>query len=430
QTYTIFVKTGFEEKSLKLELSLGKADEGTGYAFFDNVIYSTALTQETFESESAEKKIDLTKNDWSNLAKATNGVYSANDWTATNNVVSTEGSITAGVIDTAKYGDVDGYNESSFENPRHPQGTSTNVLMIKSLDDTYYTFKSGKYSITSGEYYKISVWVKTNRLGQDEANVKYQDENETKAYPIGATINVNGIDATFTGIDTENEWKEYTIYINCTASNDIAIELSLGSENAYTKGAVYYSTTSITKIDNATYTAGISVLNNENEIDNVLAIGNTDVANESENGDNEENSSSGVQFNWLVVPSLITGVAILFAVVMVIYRNVKKNAPKKAKIVKPYSRENIKKLEVAHKQEVLNIKEKKAELVKMQNQTAIDLNNARRTGSNDTATLENRYNDLTKKIETLDNQKKQADEKYKQKLADLKDMKKAENVKR
>ena len=53
----------------------------------------------------------------------------------------------------------------------------------------------------------------------------------------------------------------------------------------------------------------------------------------------------------------------------------------------------------------------------MQNQTAIDLNNARRTGSNDTATLENRYNDLTKKIETLDNQKKQADENQQRKIS-------------
>ena len=116
----------------------------------------------------------------------------------------------------------------------------------------------------------------------------------------------------------------------------------------------------------------------------------------------------------------------MFAVIVVIYRNIKKNAPKKAKINKPYSRDNIKKLQNIHKQELLSIKQKRQELVKMQNQTAIDLNNARRQNSKDSTSLENRYNDLTKKIEALDNDKNQLNDRYNQKITDLKNMKNAE----
>ena len=383
------------------------------------MIYSSTLTAEAFDSEEADKKIDLSKNDWTNVSKQSDGIFETNDWTAINNSSTDAELIDAGVIDTTEYADIN-----------HPQTEGKNVLMIKSsFDDTYYTYKSNKYAITSGEYYKVVVWAKTVNVKQSAENKQYKDSAETVAYPFGASISIDGIDAKFTGIDTDGEWKTYTIYINCTTSADITLQLSLGSEKALTKGAVYYSTTSISKISSDEYTAGISVLNNDATVDNVLAIGSTDVADDTNNNQESTSSNEG-GFNWLVVPSLITGFAILFAVVMATYRNIKKNAPKKAKINKPYSRENIKKLENTHKQEVLSIKQKKQEIVKMQNQTAIDLNNARRQNSSDVATLENRYADLSKKIEALDNQKNQCNERYKAKLNDLKKMKESETKKR
>ena len=51
QTYNIVLKTGFESKTIYVELSLGENAEGTGYAFFDNVYYNSALTEKQFNSD-------------------------------------------------------------------------------------------------------------------------------------------------------------------------------------------------------------------------------------------------------------------------------------------------------------------------------------------------------------------------------------------
>ena len=298
--------------------------------------------------------------------------------------------------------------------------------MISSLDDTYYTYKSSlSRELTSGNYYKIEVLVRTDGLSQNSDNIVYKDLKNTKAYPFGASIDVEGIEANFIGIDTNGEWKTYTIYINCTTTSTINLKLSLGSLNAKTKGVAYFSTTSITKIEESDYRNGISVLENDSTIDNVLAVGNTDV---EENTDNTETKTeeNGAEFNWLVVPSLITGLAILYAIVGAIWRTVKKNSPKRAKIQKPYSKENLKKLANSHKREVENLKQKIQKLQKRQSEIAVELNNARLENSANAERLEAKYAETNDKINSLSKQKQEFNQKYKQKVAELKAMKKSD----
>lgn len=426
--YTILVKTGYEDMSVKLKLSLGQYVEGTGYAFFDNVILSSSLTENDYSAIEADKKIDLSKNDWSNIpavSTSTQGIYTTNTWTASSTEGANVGAITAGVIDTTKYGEADGYNESSFDAPGRPEGEGKNVLMIKSTEDTYYKYSSNLSSkFESGSYYKVKVQVKTDRLSQLEENKQYKDSNNTKLYPYGASIRVNGIDASFTGINTNGDWKTYTIYVNSTNDNDVYLELSLGSENALTSGVVYFSTTSIEKIDEDEYREGIAPLEEDESIDNILAIGNTDEQeNEEENNNNSTNDGG---FNWLLVPSIITGVAILVAVVGVIWRKYRKTAPKKAKIQKPYSKENMKKLAESHKREISQFKEQEFKLQARQNHLADQLNKARQNKSDNVEKLEKEYQDVKDKLEELATRKKESNKKYRQKVDDLKAMELAE----
>ena len=162
-------------------------------------------------------------------------------------------------------------------------------------------------------------------------NKIFKDSKNKQAYPYGASINVDGIDACFSGIDTNGVWKTYTIYIKSTSSNNVNIELSLGSENALTKGTAYYSSIEVKKIEQDDYLKGIKVLETEN-VDNVLAIGNTDKQEETNNPSNDNNS---IQFDWLLVPSLVFGIVILFAVCAVIVRNIKRKSHKKIKVHLP-----------------------------------------------------------------------------------------------
>ena len=423
QTITILIHSSFEETPVSLELGLG--EDGTGFAFFDNVIYKNNLTEEDYTTIEADKKIDLTKYDWtSTRLTETSGVFEPTDWTVEN--TQDTGIVTAGVIDSTKFGTDEGYNETSYDAPGHPESTNENILMIKSTDDTYYTYKSTlTRQLTSGNYYKIEVLVKTDRLGQNSDNIVYKDSANRNAYPFGASIDVDGIEANFIGIDTDGEWKTYTIYINCTTSSSINLKLSLGSKNAKTKGAAYFSTASISQIEESDYRSGISVLENDSTIDNILAVGNTD-AEESTEIDETETNNNTAEFNWLVVPSLITGLAILYAIVGAIWRTVKKNSPKKARIQKPYSKENLKKLANSHKREIENLKQKIQELQKRQNEVAIELNNARLENNASVERLEAKYAEINNKIDALSKQKQEFNQKYKQKVAELKTMKKAD----
>ena len=426
KNYSILLKTGFEEKTISIELCLGNDNlKGTGFAFFDNVNYEE-IEADDFNNDTETKKIDLLKSDFTNISdENVDGIYTSYDYTAK----STDGAVTAGVIDTSKYGLPEGYNSSSLENPGHPEDENSKVLMIKSSVDTYYAYASNMtYKLESGKFYQITVKVKTQNMAQDEENKQYKDSDNKNAYPYGASIVANGIDASFVGIVTDGEWKTYTIYINNTADNEITLELGIGSENAKTKGTVYYSCAEINVIDQNQYLDGIEVLE-DGDVDNVLAIGSTDKPEEK---DENENNNSSVQFDWLVVPSLIFGIVILFAVGAVLYRNVKKKSHKKV-APKEYSRDNMKKLSNSKKTKNKDLSQRKAKLLERQNAVAVMINEQRRIGTDESKAnvekLEKEYKDINKKLADLEKEKKNANKEFKQKKTELKAKKKANKQK-
>ena len=276
--------------------------------------------------------------------------------------------LSTGIIDTSTFGQSGGCEDSNYANPGHPSDENSYVLMIESSEDAYYTYTTKSTSkLTANNYYKIVVKVKTNSVCQNDENSKVLIAgSKTNYHPFGASIAIDGIDAKFTGIDTNGEWKDYTIYVNCTTDAEVKILLSLGDINAYTSGAVYYSSATITTLTSEEYTSGIAVLENDAP-DNIMAIGNTDIEEQ------EETTSNSVNFDWLLVPSIITAVAILVAVVGTIIRKTKK-ASKKQTAVKPYSKENIKKLKENYKNSITDINKQINEINKQQNDIAVKIN--------------------------------------------------------
>ena len=416
KTYNILIKTGFESASIKVELSVGANTNGTGKAYFDNVYYSSSLTEEAFDADTENKKIDLSVYNFSNISSTDGnkqGLFESYDFDGENKGNVNADKISAGVVDISKYGDaeVGGYYETSFAKPNATGLDNNNILIIEATDDVYYTFTAKKAaSIQEDNYYKIDVKILTKNIAQ-------KDENKG-TNPYGATINIDGIEATFKGIDTNGEWKTYTFYIHCTTASEIKIQIGLGGESALTSGAVYCSEAKINKIEEADYTDGIKVLEDDETIDNVLAIGNTDAPEEDE----EEKKSSGINFDWLLVPSLIFGVAIIAAVVMVILRNTKKTH-KRVKVKNVYETDSTKKTTDSHKSTISALNKQKAELAKKQNEVAEKLN-AEKIKTDDESKvnvekLQKEYDELSQKIEEINKTKKKEIKSHKQKTANL-----------
>lgn len=426
-TYTFVVKTGHEDKSVTLELSLGQNTVGTGYAFFDNIVMTGELTEEYYNSQiENSKKVNLAGYNFSNVpAEPTNGMYAPYDFTASNYANTNKNHLTTGIIDTAKFGDSDGCMDSNYPNPNHPQNEDGYVLMIESSQDTYYGYKANnKVKLTADNYYKITVMAKTSVVYQNDEDSKVLVKNsKTEYYPFGASINLNGIEARFTGIDTEGEWKEYTVYVNCTKDAEFTVELALGTENAYTSGAVYFSNVNIEKIEQQAYVDGVAVLETENP-DNIMAIGDTDVKEETE----EETDGSGITFDWLLVPSIITAVAILYAVIASIYRNTKKGKRKKVVNLKSYSKENIKKIKDSHKKNVADLNKQITKLNKNQSELAIEINELKLQDdkAKQVKELSDKYNANKMKLEKLKQNKKDLISEHKELLEGLQQEKQAD----
>lgn len=431
-TYTLLVKTGYEAKDIAVELSLGATANGTGYAFFDNIVLTSELTEEDYNQTIENSvKVNLSSYDFTNIpAQNTNGLYNPYDFTASNKGATSDSTVTSGVIDTSKYGTNDGFDGSNLDNPSHPEGENSNVLMIQSFDDVYYAYtsnlKSKLVNTTDKNYYQIDIKVKTVGLSQQDDNKVLIDNSKTEYHPYGASIKINEIDAIFKGIDTNGEWKTYTIYVNCTTETEISIELALGTENALTSGAVYYSAVNIQNISAETYADGIKVLEDDETIDNVLAIGNTDI--ESDKDDNDASDNSGLNFNWLIVPSLITSIAVLYAVIMVIVRKYRKSNKKKYVISKDYSKENIKRLNENHKKDIADINSQINSLNSKQNNLAIEINRLKSQNQDQKQIDEKQkqYNTNKVTISKLQEQKEELIKNHKEKINALNEEKKAD----
>lgn len=360
-TYTILIRTGENSYNCNVELSLGYKNAGSGYAFFDDVIITeSSLSTYNADLKDNQYRVDLKVENFTNTPdKSIDNIYSTNSLTATNKSNTASSSIITGAVSTTDSNAFTG-KLAGIENPMLPSGKDGNVLLIHSIEDCYYYYTTNqKFSLTQDKFYKISIWVKTNNLTQlDDSKVETSTKGEY--YPLGATISLTSINKTFSGINTNNEWKEYTFYINATDSAEVQVLLSLGSENAYTSGTVFFSSVSVESIESNTYYDSIKILEDADAPENIMAVGSTKV--EESDKDNSSSSESS-DFNWLILPTLITAIALIIAVVAVGIRKFIKKHPKPVKVQKgQYARELSLEKDFEHKEAIRRQQEKLAKL--------------------------------------------------------------------
>lgn len=182
------------------------------------------------------------------------------------------------------------YKENKFVNPEtHDNAEDGFVYMLNNYSSTYnfgtaqYIRSSTSVSVKKGEIYQISVWVKTNILNGEGANVRLTNAVNGSSQ---AEFRIDGINTD--GETDNNGWRQYVIYFVANADYDCTFSLTLGlgygtGKNNYAKtveGTAFFDDISITEItkdelDAATIDASETLLlGSKDEISLSAATGN------------------------------------------------------------------------------------------------------------------------------------------------------------
>lgn len=313
----IKIKTNSKEITPSIKLMF---DNTTGYVFFDQVelrtITEAVYNDTTFEAGDTQYyRIDLSSNMFDNrtinkVLTQTNGIDLPNNWTA-----NSEDTITSGIINI---------NNTLLDNFPQPNSSNESILYISSLHDTFYSYTSTeKLTFASSTYYKISVDILTNYISQEGES---EDDIE-----FGASISLtDSPDIMIKGIKTNNTWTTYTIYASFVEGFDSAITLALGYKDEATSGTVLFDNLAVTTLTQDEY---LSQITDYTDLSTVATFINYTEPKEEETTEESEWTND---VNWLVLPSIITALAIIIAVASVFIRKIKIN--RKPRIKTNYDR--------------------------------------------------------------------------------------------
>lgn len=319
QNVEMFLYTGYQTMDVALKLTLETEDYG--YAYVDNAKFDYLLTTAQLEEafKNAENSSLVAKVDLSNIL-----LSNSTDNFAKTPLFSSEAisGVQSGIVTlNSSHLDEIIYDSSNLEKFNSISG---NVYAIRATDDVNYTATSNiGFRLTTGTdvYYKISVSVYTQHLSTNNTEANLND--------IGASIKLSGFEQTFENIKSENEWTTYTFYIQASGDTTTYLQFALGSESNPAKGDVFFG--NIEFSDSITADEYNSVI----ATDRVKVVSaettSTDDKDETTNDTNEDNKLSKTAWIYLI-PSLLTALAILIAVIGFAVRKIKfKKRVKKTK---------------------------------------------------------------------------------------------------
>lgn len=385
ETKTIYFKTDVVEQSVTIKLALNNAQ---GYAFFDDVKLETSTETEFNALSKSTPKVDLSKEQFNLFDRnSTNVLNNLYNWSSSN---SNNAIVKFGALNVS--GNVD--SVINISNPGSK--TNENVLMIFALEDTNFkATQKSTYSLNVGEYYKISVNVKTVNISQEQHS--YNEKNEI--IPFGATIGLTGFDKNFTGINTQtdanynNDYVTYTFYLSPDGSTTTGLELSMGTENNLAKGYAFFDEVTFAKIDEVEYLAAQNATENKN----VIILNQVNPDKETETG----SEFAGSEWNWIIIPTLLTGLAIVIALVGSMVRQFK--FTKKPKIKTSYDR-----------RKTLEVELNKRERIALRNEIISELNKEFLDIDGEIAELNSKLEQEKQKLIQLQNERKAEHNKVKQ----------------
>ena len=327
ETVTFYAFSGYQDIDVSLKLTLNTTSYG--YAYVDNAKFDYLLTSSQLENEfkSANESTFVHVVDLSNFTASSNEKFSKPTYFSAENKSGVQsGTITLNsnyLDEVIEYVETEPGVDNNLDifNSIAENGTNKNVLGIWTTEDVAYTMTSNVgFKLTSGtdKYYKVSVDVFTQNIGSNSL--------ETNEDLIGAGIKLTGFNNPFISLKSNNAWTTYTFYIQGESDITTYLELSLGSEENKTKGSVFFGNISFADdVTKAEFEAA-----KESDTVNILKAETTN--NDDDNADNESSKSnnkiSKIDLIYLI-PSLLTALAILIAIIGFAMRKIKWKKPTK-----------------------------------------------------------------------------------------------------
>ena len=209
-------------------------------------------------------------------------------------------------------GVVNGNNNPYLEINPELQLEDSNYLALTTLVESEANLKSKfQISIDADKYYKLTF---------DLATIFNEIEDDSD-YDYGAKISISGFDA-IKNLKTNNELKSFTIYLKSSSSNSSNLNFSLVSDNTETLGTALLTHLNFTTATENEYNnASLSNLYNKT----IYTISETEEAegDESDDSSDDDSNTNTSSNTWLLVPSIITAVAVLIGVIGWAFKHVK-----------------------------------------------------------------------------------------------------------
>ncbi len=317
QRVEFYINTPATDVEITLELALGYGNKTTsGYAFFDNIMVEEAETAGDFSTQfdkftvaqNGRTTIDLTN---PMLAETATRDYNIPVLYTGSNTGST--TVNAGIVDTtSSLSSI--IAESKMSALREGlQGDNRNVLAIATAlnKDSHYEFTSViPYNFESGKYYKLSFQVFTDSISQEDKEEKY----DGKKLAQGANIELVGLEnARFSYIVSDGVWTTYEYYIGLDSAIKANLVFGLGSSFTGCYGRAFLGNINVEEVQEADFKAVKSS-------DKILKVDTVKATEE----DKESSGKNSTNFDWAYVPTILTFLAIVVAIVSVfVRRNIK-----------------------------------------------------------------------------------------------------------
>ena len=365
-TYHAYIYTGEVSHDVRVIIHFGtEKKQQKGYAFLDNVVLNS--TTETVYN-SASRHIDL-----SNLLLNLDSYNTVNSNISEHPAFS--GTITAG--NDAEGGVIIGNGNTSFTDQNNnpidkDQDLPNNVLVMSVGEGSSYKltskFKLDVSSDSEKQYYSLKFKAMTCYFPKlEDMPVKDEDGKEIE-YSYGLSVGLSNFNA-ITQILSNEGWTEYTILFKATTTESVSLEFALISNNENVYGSAYITDIIWENTDEATYTAseGKTEYNKTLFTTQTSTTADEDTSNEEEENNSTENNTSSENYAWILIPSIITAIAVIIAVVGAFMRKIsigkkikeskekkvaEKDYDRKDKLDKTYIKNEAKKLKAQEVEKV------------------------------------------------------------------------------
>ena len=332
--YTIYFETFKGAENVYIEIDFGTEKElVTGFAYFDN--FELATIEQAEYTEVKDNKDN-------NIVDMTDYYINLPTTIVTNDIRDFESDAynTSANTDDCFGGIVeDSYfeNDLSFKLEKENDDAVKVFMMQNNKPNTYSIQSVFKFDLTSGNYYKLTFKLKTRFVYKESGNSVVDEDFDITKQDYGVSVGLTNFDY-MTNLISNNEYNEYTLYIHATEDATENLYMALVSDHYLTTGtAVIYDInfeelSSEEESSADEFSSAQDIMKEDGYDINEDRVFATETASEDDTTDDDttgddttaDDGQNNDEFTWLLlISSLITGLAIIIAIVGWSLRKVK-----------------------------------------------------------------------------------------------------------